>query len=222
MPTPTILETVVSEINPPINACVIWLHGLGADGHDFADIVFQLQLPPSLGIRFIFPHAPIRAVTINNGFKMRAWYDIYALDNLSREDQAGIEASQQAVGALIDQQIKAGIPASRIVLGGFSQGGALALYTGIRYSHRLAGIFGLSTYLPLIQFLSSAHGVNQTTPILMAHGHYDNILPMTLGEKSRDILRQASYQVEWRHYPMSHEVCQQEINDVSQWLLSIL
>ena len=144
------LEAVITETSLPVNATVIWLHGLGADGHDFAGIIPQLQLPQQLGIRFIFPHAPERPVTLNNGFTMRAWYDIYSLNNLHREDRAGIEVSERAIGQLIMQQQSAGIPANRIILAGFSQGGAMALHTGLRYPLRLGGIIGLSTYLPLL------------------------------------------------------------------------
>lgn len=217
------LETVINETNAPITACVIWLHGLGADGHDFAGISHQLQLPASLGVRFIFPHAPVRPVTLNNGFAMRAWYDIYSLDNLHHEDHSGIQVSEQAIAQLIQQQQAAGISASRIILAGFSQGGAIALHTGLRYPAKLGGILGLSTYLPLLPDLSAqASASNQTTPIFLAHGEYDDILPLALGEKTRDYLSQAGYSVEWHSYPMAHQVCLPEIADISRWLQKIL
>lgn len=219
----TQLETIVTETYAPITASVIWLHGLGADGHDFAGITAQLQLPAQCGIRFIFPHAPVRSVTLNGGMPMRAWYDIYSLDSLHREDRAGIQASEQAVTQLIQQQQAAGIAASRIILAGFSQGGAMALYTGLRYPNRLGGILGLSTYLPLLpDFPNSAATANQQTPIFLAHGQYDDILPVTLGEKTRDYLQQAGYPVAWHTYPMAHQVCLPEIADISQLISMVL
>jgi phospholipase/carboxylesterase len=219
----SLLETVVTETSFPVNAAVIWLHGLGADGHDFAGIIPQLQLPQQPGIRFIFPHAPERPVTLNNGFTMRAWYDIYSLNDLQREDRSGIEVSEQAIGQLIQQQQAAGIPATRIILAGFSQGGAMALHTGLRYPLRLGGIIGLSTYLPLLpHFNAVSHRENRQTPVFLGHGTEDNILPISLGQKTRDHLMQAGYPVEWRQYSMGHQVCSQEIADVSQWLQQIL
>lgn len=217
-----LLETIVTETHSPITATVIWLHGLGADGHDFAGIIPQLQLPAQLGIRFIFPHAPLRAVTLNNGLTMRAWYDIYSLDSLHQEDQAGIHASEQAVTQLIQQQQAAGIASTRIILAGFSQGGAMALYTGLRYPARLGGILGLSTYLPLLSDLAEATAVNQQTSIFLAHGKHDDILPLTLGEKTRAHLQQAGYAVDWHTYPMAHQVCLPEIADISRWLQHVL
>lgn len=219
MHTSPLLETVIQETSASITASVIWLHGLGADGHDFAGITSQLQLPTDLGIRFIFPHAPERPVTLNNGFIMRAWYDIYSLNNLHQEDQEGIQTSEQAIRRLIQQQLDAGISASRIILAGFSQGGALALHTGLRYPARLGGILGLSTYLPLIsQFDPNRHAENRQIPIFLAHGEQDNVLPMALGIKTRDVLRQAGYSVEWHAYPMAHQVCLPEIADINRWL----
>jgi len=223
MHSTSLLKSIVTEINAPITASVIWLHGLGADGHDFAGITSQLQLPKSLGIRFIFPHAPVRSITLNRGFAMRAWFDIYSLNNLNQEDQAGIQLSEQAISQLLQQQQIAGVPAARIILAGFSQGGAMALYTGLRYPERLGGILGLSTYLPLLpQFSSQAHEANRQTPIFLAHGDQDDILPLELGETTRNYLQQAGYSVEWRQYPMAHEVCLPEIADISRWLTNIL
>jgi len=217
------LETIVTETHAPITASVIWLHGLGADGYDFAGISSQLQLPAELGIRFIFPHAPVRPVTINNGLAMRAWYDIYSLNNLQHEDRTGIQVSEQAVRQLIQQQQAAGIPSTRIILAGFSQGGAIALHTGLRYPARLGGIMGLSTYLPLIpHFIDEAHVENRPTSVFLAHGEYDEMLPLILGEKTRDYLQQAGYSVEWHSYPMSHQVCPLEIADISRWLQRII
>lgn len=223
MNTLPLLETVVVETQAPITAAVIWLHGLGADGHDFAGIIPQLQLPAKLGIRFIFPHAPARPVTLNNGFTMRAWYDIYSLNDLHQEDRAGIQTSEQAIGRLIQQQHAAGIPVARIILAGFSQGGALALHTGLHYPAKLGGILGLSTYLPLLtHFAEEAPSANRQTPIFLAHGEQDDILPLALGEKTRDHLRNAGYPVEWHAYPMGHQVCLPEIAHLSQWLSRIL
>ena len=223
MRTLPLLETVITETSLPVNAAVIWLHGLGADGYDFAGITPQLQLPPQSGIRFIFPHAPERPVTLNNGFTMRAGYDIYSLNDLNREDRAGIEASERAIGQLIQQQQSAGIPTTRIILAGFSQGGAMALHTGSSYPFRLGGIIGLSTYLPLLpDFSAVSHCENQQTPIFFGHGAEDDILPISLGRKTRDHLMQAGYPVEWHQYSMGHQVCSLEIADVSRWLQQIL
>jgi phospholipase/carboxylesterase len=218
----SLLKTVVTETHTPADASVIWLHGLGADGHDFAGITTQLQLPKQLRIRFIFPHAPERPVTLNNGFTMRAWYDIYSLNDLNQEDRSGIISSEQAIVQLIQQQESAGIAASRIILAGFSQGGAMALYTGLRYPQRLGGILGLSTYLPLMAQFDAFQSNNLQTPIFLAHGTQDNILPLVLGEKTRDYLMQSGYAVQWRSYLMAHQVCLPEISDISQWLQRIL
>ncbi len=217
-----LLETVIIEHQPPVQASIIWLHGLGADGHDFAGIIPQLQLPKQLGIRFIFPHAPVRPVTLNNGFAMRAWYDIYSLNNLHKEDRAGIQTSEEAIRRLIQQQRDLGIPTSRIILAGFSQGGALALHTGLRYPQRLAGIMGLSTYLPLLPYFTEAHSENQQTPIFLAHGEFDQVLPLALGELTRDHLLQSGYHVDWFSYPMGHEVSLAEIVDINRWIQKVL
>lgn len=210
---------VVIEPKTTATAAIIWLHGLGADGHDFADIVPQLGLPEASGIRFIFPHAPIKPVTINSGYRMRAWYDIYGSDINGREDDEGIRSSEQLIHSLIDQQISQGIEASRIILAGFSQGGAIALYTGLRYPQPLAGIIALSTYLPLVSSLpSEANPANREIPIFMAHGIDDNVIPIKIAFASRDILQAMSYPLEWHSYPMPHSVCYEEIQELAAWL----
>ncbi|MES1945498.1 Carboxylesterase [Salinisphaera sp. PC39] len=217
------LETVEIDPEGAHRASVIWLHGLGADGNDFVPIVPELQLPDSLGVRFVFPHAPVRPVTINGGMAMRAWYDIAGLDPGSTEDAEGIRASAAEVTALVDAERERGVPDSRIVLAGFSQGGAIALHTGLRHPERLAGIMGLSTYLPLRDRLADeAADANRATPILMAHGSLDPMLPQQLGETSRDILQEAGHAVEWHSYPMQHQVCLEEIRDIAAWLRRVL
>lgn len=216
------LETV--DINPKGDhrASVIWLHGLGADGNDFVPVVPELQLPDELGVRFVFPHAPVRPVTINAGMPTRAWYDITGLED-GAEDATGIRESAAAVEALIAGEKARGVPDSRIVLAGFSQGGAVALYTGLRHEERLAGIMALSTYLPLRGRLDAeAAAANRKTPIFMAHGTLDPMLPQHLGEISRDVLRRHGYEVVWHSYPMAHQVCLEEIRDIGVWLYSVL
>jgi phospholipase/carboxylesterase len=198
---------------------VIWLHGLGADGFDFVPIVNELRLPTTLAARFIFPHATPRPVTINNGFVMRAWYDITGFGPDRAEDDAGIRESDVVVRKYIEQQIEQGIPASKIVIAGFSQGGAIAFQTGLRYPQRLAGIMALSTYLPLrASVANEASAANRDVPILMCHGAHDGVVPPTLGETSRDILLKLGYQIDWRSYPMAHQVCLEEVMDISKWL----
>lgn len=200
-------------------AAVIWLHGLGADGFDFVPIVQELRLPASMPVRFIFPHARTRPVTINNGFVMRAWYDIKGLGPGRAEDDAGIRESEGVVKQYIEQQIAQGIPASRIVLAGFSQGGAIALQTALRYPQRLAGVLALSTYLPLHASVSAeASGANRDVPVLMCHGSYDPVVPLQLAEASRDILQGLGYRIEWQTYPMEHSVCMEEVAAISTWL----
>ncbi len=204
-------------------AAVIWLHGLGADGHDFEPIVPELRLPSALPVRFIFPHAPHRPVTINNGYVMRAWYDIRTAEFVQREDEAGIRESERTVRDLIAQEHKRGIPSQRIVLAGFSQGGAIALHTGVRYPERLAGIMALSTYLPLAEtFQAEANPANQTVPMFMAHGTEDPIIPIERGRHSADLLKRAGADVQWRTYDMGHSVCIEEIGDVAAWLVRVL
>jgi phospholipase/carboxylesterase len=206
--------------NSNINASVIWLHGLGADGYDFEPIVQELQLP---GIRFILPHAPVMPVTLNNGYAMPAWYDLYGLTAESREDKIGIQASENFINTLIHNEIDHGIPAHRIVLAGFSQGGAMALHTGLRFPQSLAGILALSTYVPLKDsFPQELHSANQATPVFMAHGEYDEVINITTGKLSRDLLQQRQIPVTWREYPMAHSVCAQEISDIRAFLQQVL
>lgn len=208
-------------LTPPTSptAAVIWLHGLGADGFDFVPIVDELRLPPSLPVRFIFPHAAPRPVTINNGFVMRAWYDIKGFGPDRAEDDAGIRESEAVVKQYIEQQIAQGIPAYRIVIAGFSQGGAIAFQTALRYGQRLAGVLALSTYLPLRGSVAQeASAANRDVPILMCHGLYDPVVQLQMGEASRDALQALGYGIEWRTYPMEHSVCMEEIVDISKWL----
>lgn len=204
-------------------ASVIWLHGLGADGYDFVPIVRELRLPRDLALRFVFPHAPVRPVTINNGLEMRAWYDIRVLSAGAPEDEAGIRDSAALLVRYVECERGAGIAANRIILAGFSQGGAVALHAALRYPERLAGIMALSTYLPLRATLAAeAAPANRDLPILMCHGRFDPMLPMALGLASHDLLRAAGYAVDWKEYPMQHQVCPAEINDLSSWCQAIL
>jgi phospholipase/carboxylesterase len=200
-------------------ATVIWLHGLGADGHDFVPIVDELHLPQSLPVRFIFPHARQRPVTINNGFVMRAWYDIKGLGRDGPEDDAGIRESAEVVRDYIAAEVARGIRSTRIVIAGFSQGGAIALHLSVRHAEPLAGVMALSTYLPLRASLEQeATAANRSIPILMCHGTQDPMVPLPMGEWSRDFLTQLGYRVDWRTYPMQHSVCLEEVNDISRWL----
>ena len=211
------LEVVEIATGPAPELVVVWLHGLGADGHDFAPIVEELHLP--FDARFVFPHAPVRAVTINGGVKMRAWYDLLAIGHDAPEDQTGIWASAAAVGELIEAEIELGFAAHRMVLAGFSQGGAIALHVGLREARRLAGILALSTYLPLAQTLGSEkNAANADLPLLMAHGTADPVIPISLAENSKNLLQAQGYAIEWRTYQMGHGVCAEEIEDISVWL----
>ncbi len=216
-------EAVVLEPENAATASVIWLHGLGADGHDFVPIVPELALPAQLAVRFMFPHAPVRPVTINNGMRMRAWYDILALSGAARQDEAGIRASAAMLADWIARERERGIDARRIVVAGFSQGGAIALHGALRYGERLGGIMALSTYLPLHERLAGeAAAANRDLPILMCHGTMDPMLPVQMGEASRDQLVAAGYTVEWKAYPMQHQVCMEEIEDMAAWLTARL
>ncbi|MCK8515293.1 alpha/beta hydrolase [Methylonatrum kenyense] len=200
-------------------ASVIWLHGLGADGNDFRPIVPELRLPASSGVRFIFPHAPEQPVTLNGGMVMRAWYDLISLDRSGRQDEAGIRAAADRVQALIERENKRGVPDERIILAGFSQGGAVALHLGLRHPRRLAGILALSTYLPLPETVAAERSAaNAETPIFMAHGAMDPVLELRLGEQSRQELASLGYAVEWHTYPMAHAVCMEEIIAVGEWI----
>ena len=211
-------DAVILQPEDRALASVIWLHGLGADGYDFLPIVPELGVD-DLSIRFVFPHAPIRAVTINNGNRMRAWYDILSLTRPAEEDAAGIRSSAMLVQDFLRVERERGLAEDRIVLAGFSQGGAIALHTGLRHAHPLAGILALSTYLPLWDSLSVERTeANQHTPILMCHGLQDPVVPLALGEASRDHLRSLGYAVKWHDYPMEHQVCVDEIHTISDWL----
>jgi len=195
------------------------MHGLGADGFDFVPLVQELRLPARSAIRFIFPHAAARPVTINNGLVMRAWYDIKGLGSQRIEDEAGIRASERIVRGYIDHEIAQGIKAERIVVAGFSQGGAMALHTALRYPQRLAGILALSTYLPLHQTLAQEGSVaNREIPILMCHGLQDPMIQIDYAQASCDVLQALDYLVEWRSYSMAHQVCMEEVDDISSWL----
>jgi phospholipase/carboxylesterase len=216
------LETIQIETGPRPGAAVIWLHGLGADGHDFEPIVPELRLPASKPVRFVFPNAPQRPVTINMGMRMPAWYDILQMGG-GAEDEAGIRGSQLAIENLISQEVKRGIPRNKIVLAGFSQGGAIALQTALRHPERLAGVMALSTYLPLGEKLGKERAAaNSDLPIFMAHGSDDPMIPMARALHSRDALLELGYPVEWREYPMPHSVCPGEIADIAAFLLRIL
>jgi phospholipase/carboxylesterase len=211
------------ETGRPVSAAVIWLHGLGADGHDFEPLVPELVQSGERALRFVFPHAPMRPVTINGGFAMRAWYDIIALDRRTVEDEAGIRSSQAAVEALIRRENERGIASERIVVAGFSQGGALALFTGLRYPEKLAGIMGLSCYQLLAQrFAAERVPANQAPPVFLAHGMQDPVIPPLLGDEARRQLEVTGYAVEWHAYTMPHSVCPQEVTDIAAWLRRVL
>lgn len=214
---------VVLEPSQPTNAAVIWLHGLGADGHDFVPIVPELRLPAAVHARFIFPNAPVRPVTLNGGLPMRAWYDIKSLTRGDLQDDAGIRASAATLMCFVAEQIKAGIPRSRIVIAGFSQGGAITLHAVCRLDAPLAGAMALSTYLPLHDTLpKELTDAGRATPILMCHGTADPVLPLTLGSDSRDGLRGWGCRVDWHQYVMGHSVSADEIGDISRWLSTVL
>ena len=218
---PGTLDAIEIETARNPSASIIWLHGLGADGNDFAPIVPALKLPRA-AIRFIFPHAPVQPVTINGGMRMRAWYDITD-GAIRREDESGVRASQTLIEALIAREKKRGTAANRLVLAGFSQGGAIALQTGLRHSERVAGIMALSTYLPIAdKFAAEASKANRDAPIFMAHGSHDPVIPLARAEQSRGLLQSLGYNVEWREYPMPHSVCPEEVSDISAWLVKVL
>jgi phospholipase/carboxylesterase len=221
-----LLETVEIETADKPSASVIWMHGLGADGNDFVPIVQELELTGAPAIRFVFPHAPMQPVSINNGYVMRAWYDIKwgDLEGGSKQaDERGVRASQKAIEALIERETSRGIAAEAIVLAGFSQGGAIALQTGLRYSKQLAGVMALSTYLPLAEsFAQERSDANAKTSVFMGHGTQDNVVPYEMGSRSRELLVQQGYAVEWHEYPMQHSVCLEEIGDIGVWLRKAL
>lgn len=206
----------------PAVASVVWLHGLGADGHDFAPIPPLLGLPPDLPVRFVFPHAPKMPVTLNMGFVMPAWYDVRNLEERG-QDETGIRRSAERIRRLIDRERGRGIRASRIVVAGFSQGGAMALFTALRYPERLAGVMALSAYLLLSERLAAeASEANRGVSVFQAHGLYDPLVAVDLGRRTRDRLQEDGYGVEWCEYPMAHEVCPQEIEDIGRWLRRVL
>ena len=212
-------DAVVLAPATPASASVIWLHGLGADGHDFVPIVPELELPAALAVRFVFPHARVRPVTLNMGMRMRAWYDIKTLTAEGRADEEGIRESVAVLGRFIAAERTAGIASERIVIAGFSQGGAIALHGALRHAEPLGGILALSCYLPLQATLEGElTDANRRTPVLMCHGQYDPVLPMALGVMARDWLRTQGYTVDWKEYPIQHQVCPPEIQDISSWL----
>ena len=221
-----LLETIVIETAPNPTAAVIWMHGLGADGNDFAPIVPELALGGAPAVRFVFPHAPMMPVTINNGHVMRAWYDVSFGDlegKTRRADEKGMRASQAQVNQLIEREVARGIAVRNIVVAGFSQGGAIALQTGLRCPQRIAGIMALSTYLPLADSLATeASASNFDVPIFYAHGTYDPVIPLAMATASRDKLGASGYPVQWHEYPMQHSVCVEEIADISGWLHKVL
>jgi phospholipase/carboxylesterase len=217
------LESVIVETGPKPTFTVIWMHGLGADGHDFEPLVPELLDRGMPALRFVFPHAPVRPVTLNNGYPMRAWYDIIGIDRRSAEDFDGIQASAEAIRSLIRREEKEGVPSARIAVAGFSQGGAMALHVATRHPDRLAGVIALSCYLPLArQFASERTDVNLATPVFMAHGTQDPVVPFALGDESRKILEGTGYKVEWRAYPMPHSVCEPEVADIRAFLRRIV
>jgi phospholipase/carboxylesterase len=215
----TLLETVEHLTGPEPRWSIVWLHGLGADGNDFAPIVPELIRPGWPQLRFVFPHAPVRAVTINNGARMRAWYDIRNFDFDQRADEAGVRESISQVETLIAREAERGVPPERIILAGFSQGGAIALAAGLRREAALGGILALSTYLPMASTTAAeATRAGLATPVFMAHGQLDPVVPQTLGERSRDALRALGMHIDWHSYAMPHSVCAEEIRDVGDWL----
>lgn len=215
----TLLPAIVIEPRGPHRATIIWLHGLGADGHDFEPVAKELQLPESHGVRFILPHAPHRPVTVNGGYVMRAWYDVAGMDISALPDEAGIRESQRAVAALVEREIAAGIAPERVILAGFSQGGVIALETGTSHQDRVGGVIALSCYAALPESLPEA---SRDFPIFMGHGTQDPVVPHPLGTASRAILEDKGYAVEWHSYPLPHSVSWDEIMDIRQWLLQHL
>ena len=212
-------SSIIVETGHAPQWAVLWLHGLGADGNDFAPIVPELVAKNWPAVRFVFPHAPVRAVTINGGMRMRAWYDIYGFSPSSRQDTEGLQESFSAVHSELAALEKSGFTHDRLLLAGFSQGGAVTLGAGLRYPRRLGGLIALSTYLPISEALGAqAHASNADVPIFMAHGAQDPVIPQSRGEASRDALRRAGYQVDWHSYAMPHSVCPQEIADLQKWL----
>lgn len=217
-----LLPCIEIETGASPDAAVIWLHGLGADGNDFVPVVPELGLDDAARVRFVFPHAPQRPVTINMGMRMPAWYDILQMGG-GPEDDAGIRESQRRIEALVARERERGVDAGRIVLAGFSQGGAIALHTGLRHPQRLAGILALSTYLPLAATLASErHEANRDLPVFVAHGTYDPMIALARAVRTREQLEALGYAVQWRNYPMEHSVCHEEIADIGEWIATVL
>ena len=217
---------VIVDAEGPAEGSVIWLHGLGADGHDFEAIVPELRLTGEFPLRFIFPHAPIRPVTLNNGMSMRAWYDIFSLDRGGPQDEQGIRESAELLLSYVEREHSSGIPYEKIVLAGFSQGGAIALHAALRFAKPLAGLMALSTYLPLQNSFAKEVAENDDSqtreiPIFMAHGSFDPVLPMILGSESATLMSNAGFKVDWHEYPMPHSVCPPQIVDIRNWLLTV-
>ncbi len=220
------LETIELETGPNPTAAVIWMHGLGADGNDFVPIVNELNLTGAPPIRFVFPHAPMIPVTINNGYVMRAWYDVSLGDlqtGAKRADENGVRKSQAEIGQLIQREVERKIPIKNIVLAGFSQGGAIALQTALRYPEKLAGVMALSCYLPCADsFAAEASPANAKTPVFIAHGTEDPVVAYQMGANSRALLEKSGYAVDWHEYPMQHSVCLEEVRDIGAWLVKVL
>ncbi|NHZ95727.1 alpha/beta hydrolase [Massilia sp. CCM 8734] len=218
-----LLETIEVVTAPNPTVAIIWMHGLGADGNDFVSMTNELDLTGLPGIRFVFPNANTMPVTINNGYVMRSWYDIVHADIGRREDEAGLRASQVQIEALIAREKARGIPASRIILAGFSQGCAMTLQTGLRHPEKLAGLMCLSGYVPLADKIAAERSeASLATPIFQVHGQYDGVIPMTRAVASRDLLTALGYQVEWHDYPMQHSLCQEEVDHIGVWLKKVL
>ena len=216
------LDYILRELGDHQQFTVIWLHGLGANGHDFEPVVPELNLPPDAGVRFVFPHAPTRPVTINGGMVMRAWYDIVSLEIASEIDQTGIDSSIQQVEELINKEIDNGRPSDRILLAGFSQGGAIALQTGLFFDKPLLGILALSTYLPIPERFDDGDGIQETVPIFMGHGTHDPVVPMQLGRQSYEFLHGRGHPIQWHTYPMEHSVNMDEIRDIGVWMTGLM
>ena len=219
-------DTVEVGGEAQVDGTVIWLHGLGADGHDFEPIVPELKLAAHADIRFVFPHAPVRPVTINGGVPMRAWYDVISLDKSGPQDEAGIRDSAASLLQLIERERERGVDASRIVLAGFSQGGAIAMHTAMRVPQRLAGLMALSTWMPLAstigeEVVDNSESQPRELPVLMVHGTFDPLLPLAAGQHAREIMQDAGFKVQWHEYPMAHAVCAEEISEIRKWLVNI-
>lgn len=220
------LETIELQTGTNPTAAVVWMHGLGADGNDFVPIVNELDLAGAPAIRFVFPHAPMMPVTINNGYVMRAWYDVSLGDletGAKRVDEQGVRQSQAQIGELIAREVSRKVASNKIVLAGFSQGGAIALQTGLRHPQQLAGVMSLSSYLPCAaSFSAEASAANKNTPLFIAHGTQDPVVPYERGSSTRDLLEKSGYAVDWHEYPMQHSVCLEEVRDISAWLKRVL